>query len=375
MIKTIKIRLKPTEEQEKLFWQASGTARFIYNWALNRQIENYKNGGKFISDNDLRKEITQLKKSELTWLNEISNNIPKQAVKDLCNAYKRFFTKKAKQPKFKKKSKCRPSFYNDCAKLKVKKDKVLIEKIGWIELAEPERIPTNIKYSNPRITHDNKYWYIAVGIEVEPEYQELTDKTIGIDLGIKDLAIINTGGKHKNINKTSIVKKIKKKLKRLQRKVSRKYEKNKTKMKGGEVRYNKTKNIMKTEKKIKLIYRRLTNIRLNNIHQITTSLVKTKPQNIVIEDLNISGMMKNRHLSKAIQEQCLYTFTNILEYKTKFYGINLVKASRWYPSSKTCSKCGNVKKDLKLSDRMYKCECGFSIDRDLNAAINLSKLA
>jgi putative transposase len=375
MIKTIKVRLKPTVEQEKLFWKASGTARFIYNWALDRQLQNYKNGGKFIFDNELRKEITQLKKIELTWLKEMSNNVPKQAVKDLCLAYKRFFNKQAKQPKFKKKNKCRPSFYNDCCKLKVKTDKVLIEKIGWIEVAEPRRIPLDTKYNNPRITHDNKYWYIAVGIEVDPEYQELTDKTIGIDLGIKDLAIINTGEKHKNINKTGIVKKIKKKLKRLQRKVSRKYEMNKTKMKGGEIRYNKTNNIMKTEKKIKLIHRRLTNIRLNNIHQITTSLVKTKPQSIVIEDLNINGMMKNRHLSKAIQEQCLYTFTNILEYKTKFYGIKLVKADRWYPSSKTCSKCGNIKKDLKLSDRMYKCECGFNIDRDLNAAINLSKLA
>jgi putative transposase len=375
MIKTIKVRLKPTAEQEKLFWKASGTARFIYNWALDRQLVNYKNGGKFISDNELRKEITQLKKTELTWLNEMSNNVPKQAVKDLCLAYKRFFNKQAKQPKFKKKNKCRPSFYNDCCNLKVKESCVLIEKIGWIKLAELERIPVGTKYNNPRITHDNKYWYIAIGIEIEPEYQELTDKTIGIDLGIKDLAIINTGEKHKNINKTIIVKKIKKKLKRLQRKVSRKYEKNKIKMKGGEVRYTKTENIMKTEKKIKLIHRRLTNIRLNNIHQITTSLVKTKPQSIVIEDLNIKGMMKNRHLSKAIQEQCLYTFTNILDYKTKFYGIKLVRADRWYPSSKTCSKCGNVKKDLKLSDRMYKCECGFSIDRDLNAAINLSKLA
>jgi putative transposase len=375
MIKAIKVRLKPTEEQEKLFWKASGTARYIYNWALDKQLVNYKNGGKFISDNDLRKEITQLKKTELAWLNEISNNVPKQAVKDLCLAYKRFFKGQAKQPKFKKKNKCKTSFYNDCEKLKVKEKSVLIEKIGWIELSEPKRIPVDTKYKNPRITHDSKYWYLSVGIEVETEYQELTDKTIGIDLGIKDLAIINTGEKYKNINKTSSVKKIKKKLKRLQRKVSRKYEKNKIKMKGGEVRYNKTKNIMKTKKKIKLIYRRLTNIRLNNIHQITTSLVKTKPQNIVIEDLNISGMMKNRHLSKAIQEQCLYTFANILEYKTKFYGINLVKADRWFPSSKMCSSCGQIKKDLKLSDRIYKCDCGLMIDRDLNAAINLSKLA
>lgn len=375
MIKTIKVRLKPTVEQEKKFWKSTGTARYIYNWALDKQIKNYKDGGKFISDGDLRKEITQLKKTEIPWLTEISNNVPKQAVKDLCLAYKRFFKGQAKQPKFKKKNKCRPSFYNDCEKLKVKEKSVLIEKIGWIELSEQERIPVDTKYKNPRITHDNKYWYLSVGIEVETEYQKLTDETIGIDLGIKELAVINTGEKYKNINKTGVIRKIKKKLKRLQRKVSRKYEKNKTKMKGGEVRYNKTKNIKKTEKRIKLIHRRLSNIRLNNIHQITTSLVKTKPQNIVIEDLNISGMMKNRHLSKAIGEQCLYTFTNVLAYKTEFYGIKLLKADRFYPSSKTCSQCGQIKKDLKLSDRIYKCKCGLSIDRDLNAAINLSKLA
>lgn len=375
MIKTIKVRLKPTKDQEEKLWQYAGTARYIYNWALDKQMKNYETGGNFISDNDLRKEITQLKKTEIVWLNEISNNVPKQAVKDLCLAYKRFFKKQAKQPKFKKRNKSKASFYNDCYKLKVKESSVLIEKIGWIEIAELGRIPLNSKYKNPRITHDNKFWYISVGVEVEPEHQELTNNKIGIDLGIKDLAIMNTGEKHKNINKTGIVRKIKKKLKRLQRKVSRKYEMNKTKLKGGEDRYNKTKNIIKTEKRIKLIHRRLANIRLNNIHQITTSLVKTKPQSIVIEDLNVSGMMKNRHLSKAISEQCLYTFTNILAYKTEFYGINLIKADRFYPSSKTCSECGSIKKDLKLSDRIYRCECGVSIDRDLNAAINLSKLA
>lgn len=370
MIKTIKIRLIPTLEQEKLFWKASGTARFVYNWALNRQLVNYKNGGKFISDNDLRKEITQLKKTELIWLNEVSNNIPKQAVKDLCNAYMRFFKGKTKKPRFKSKRKTRPSFYNDCVKLKVQNDKVLIEKIGWVDIAEHGRLPIDVKYSNPRITFDNKYWYISVGVEVELPKVELTDNVIGIDLGIKDLAILNNGDKHKNINKTKKVKKLKKKLKRYQRKVSRKYLKNK---KGA--CYNKTKNIVKTEKVIKLIHRKLGNIRLNNIHQITTSIVKTKPCKVVIEDLKLSGMMKNRHLSKAIAEQCLYNFVNILEYKTKFYGIEFKKADRWYPSSKTCSRCGNIKKDLKLSDRVYKCECGLTIDRDVNAAINLSKLA
>lgn len=366
MILAKKIRLYPTEEQEKKLWQSVGTARFIYNWTLNKQEENYKNGGKFIKDTDLRKEITQHKKDKLSWLNEVSNNVAKQAVKDCCNAYKNFFKGLADKPKFKSRKKSKSSFYNDTNKLKAKEKSVLIEKIGWIKTKE--QVPIGVKYTNPRVSFDNKYWYLSVGIEIEKPTIELTKESIGIDVGIKSLAICSNGMTFKNVNKTKEVKRLKKVLKRKQRQCSKKYEINK---KGKE--YVKTKNIAKLEKQIKLIHRRLSNIRLNYIHQVTAKIVKTKPSRVVMEDLNIKGMMKNKHLSKAIVEQCLYDFKMKIKYKSEFYGIEFIEADRYYPSSKLCSCCGSIKKDLKLKDRTYKCSCGLSINRDYNASINLSR--
>lgn len=363
MIKSLKIRLNPNKTQEKQLYKSANIARFVYNWTLNRQIENYKLGNKFVSDNALRKEITQLKKTELSFLNDVSNNIAKQAVKDCCNAYKNFFNKKSKFPKFKSKKKCKLSFYNDNAKLKSKGKKVLLEKIGWVKTSE--ELPQN-KYMNPRISFDGKYWYLSVSMDFEKPKIELSDEKLGIDLGVKDLAICSNKKIYKNINKTKQVKLIKKRLKRKQRQVSRKYIKNKE---GN--RYLKTANILKLEKKIRLLYRKLSNIRNNYLHQVTNDIVKTKPYQINIEDLNISGMMKNRHLSKSIQEQGLYTFTKYLEYKCEWHGIKLVKIDRWYPSSKTCNSCGAIKSNLKLSDRVFKCECGYVEDRDLNASYNI----
>ena len=367
MILAKKVRLYPNEIQEQKLWQSVGTARFIYNWTLAKQEENYKNGGKFISDGVLRKEITQLKKNELSWLNEVSNNIAKQAVKDACDAYKKFFKGLSDKPRFKTKKRSKKSFYNDNVKLKVKDNKLVnIEKIGWIKTNE--QLPIGVKYSNPRISYDNKYWYISVGIEQEENQEELTDISLGIDLGLKDLAICSDGTVYKNINKTYMVRKIEKRLKRLQKQVSRKYEKNK---KGKE--YVKTKNIIKLEKQIQQVHRRLANIRNNYLHQTTTNIVKTKPYRVVIEDLAVSDMMKNKHLSDAIRKQGFSEFRRQLEYKCNFRGIKLVVADRFYPSSKSCSQCGKIKKDLKLKDRVYKCSCGLNIDRDLNASINLSK--
>ena len=367
MILAKKVRLYPNEIQEQKLWQSVGTARFIYNWTLAKQEENYKNGGKFISDGVLRKEITQLKKNELSWLNEVSNNIAKQAVKDACDAYKRFFKGLSDKPRFKAKKRSKKSFYNDNVKLNVKDNKLVnIEKIGWIKTNE--QLPIGVKYSNPRISYDNKYWYISVGIEQEENQEELTDISLGIDLGLKDLAICSDGTVYKNINKTYMVRKIEKRLKRLQKQVNRKYEKNK---KGKE--YVKTKNIIKLEKQIQQVHRRLANIRNNYLHQTTTNIVKTKPYRVVIEDLAVSDMMKNKHLSDAIRKQGFSEFRRQLEYKCNFRGIKLVVADRFYPSSKSCSQCGKIKKDLKLKDRVYKCSCGLNIDRDLNASINLSK--
>lgn len=198
MILGRKVRLCPTNEQEQKLWQSVGTARFIYNWTLARQDDNYtlkgtsKNGGKFISDNDLRKELTILKKTEeYKWLNEVSNNVAKQAVKDACNAYKRFFKSQSEKPKFKSRRNCKPSFYNDNIKLKVKNNIVLIEKVGWVNTSE--QLPIDVKYNNPRISYDGKYWYISVGIEVENPVVELTGESVGIDVGIKDLAVCSNG--------------------------------------------------------------------------------------------------------------------------------------------------------------------------------------
>lgn len=366
MILAKKVRLYPSEIQEQKLWKSVGTARFIYNWTLEKQEENYKNGGKFISDSVLRKEITQLKKSELIWLNEVSNNVAKQAVKDACDAYKKFFKGLSDKPRFKSKKRSKKSFYNDNVKLKVKDNKLVnIEKVGWIKTNE--QLPIGIKYSNPRISYDNKYWYLSVGIEQSEIQEELTDISLGIDLGIKVLGICSNGVTYKNINKTYVVRKIEKRLKRLQRQASRKYEQNK---KGKE--YVKTKNIIKLERQIQLIYRKLANIRKNHLHQTTTSIVKTKPYRIVIEDLAVSNMMKNKHLSDAIRKQGFYEFRRQLEYKCKLRKIELVLADRFYPSSKRCSQCGKIKKDLRLKDRVYKCSCGLNIDRDLNASRNLS---
>ena len=372
MILAKKVRLYLTKEQEQKLWQSVGTARFIYNYTLAKQEENYRNGGKFISDGIIRKELTQLKKSELTWLNEVSNNVTKQAVKDACNAYKNFFKGLANKPKFKSKKKSKPSFYNDTSKLKVKEKKVLIEKVGWIKTNE--QIPRNVKYNNPRITYDNKYWYISVGVEVDKKQEELTDISLGIDLGLKDLAVCSDGKVFKNINKTKKVKKLEKRLKQKQRQISRKYEMNKIKKEGGgSCQFIKTKNIEKLEETTKLIHRKLANIRNNHLHQVTTSIVKTKPYRIVIEDLNVSGMMKNKHLSDSVRKQCFNKFRQYITYKAELYGIELVIADRFYPSSKTCSICGSIKYDLKLKDRIYKCShCGVVIDRDYNASLNLS---
>lgn len=291
----------------------------------------------------------------------------KQAVKDACNAYKRFFNGLSDKPKFKSKRKSKRSFYNDNVKLKVKEGKmVLIEKVGWVRTNE--QLPIGVKYINPRISHDNKYWFLSVGIEQENIKEELTDEVLGIDLGVKKLAVCSNGQVFKNINKTKKVRKIEKKLRRLQRRVSRKYEMNKE---GS--RFVKTCNIIKIETKIQHLHRRLKNIRDNHIHQATNSIVKTKPCKVVMEDLNVKGMMKNRHLAKAVAKQKLHEFIRQMTYKCKKYGIECIQVDRFYPSSKTCSCCGTIKRDLKLSDRVYKCRCGLEIDRDFNAAINLAK--
>ena len=374
MIKSLKIRLLPTEKQEILMLKSIDCSRFAYNWALSKCNELYKQGITY-SMSDIRKQFTQLKKEEdFKWLNEVSNTTMVESMRNLDKAFKLFFKKKAKYPKFKSKKISNKSFYVRYDNLYFKDNVCNIEKIGKIRFKTNYNIP-KCKYSNPYCSYDGKYWYISFGYEQNENQVEL-DKTLslGVDLGIKDLAICSNGTIIKNINKSIVVRKLKKRLKRLQRQVSRKYDNlknNKTFVKGE--KFIKTQNIIKLERKIKLNYRRLNNIRNNHIHQTTNKIIKFYPYRIVMEDLNISGLMKNKHLSKAIQEQKFYEFIRQIKYKCEFNGIEFIQADRFYPSSKTCSCCGSIKKDLKLKDRVYKCGCGLSIHRDLNASINLSK--
>ena len=378
MIKSIKVRLNPNNKQVTKLFQYAGCARFAYNWAIAREQENHKQKNKFLSDNELRKEFTQLKKLEkYIWLNKVSNNVTKQAIKDACNTYKRFFKGQCKYPKFKSKKHSIPSFYQDNIKIRFTNTHVKVEglsmskkknkqKLNWIKLCEKERIPINCKYLNPRFTYDGLYWYVSVGIEMDNNNIVPSNDDIGIDLGIKDLAVCSDGNIYKNINKTHSIKKLEKRKRRLQRSISRRYEKNK---KGDS--YCKTSNIIKRQKELLKVIKRLTNIRKNYLHQTTSEIIKRKPSFICIEDLNVSGMMKNKHLSKVIQQQCFYEFRRQITYKSEWNNISLVIADRFFPSSKLCSCCGNIKKDLKLSDRIYKCECGNIIDRDFQASLNL----
>lgn len=381
MIKSIKVMLKPNNKQETKLFQCAGTARFAYNWALDREQENYKNGGTFLSDYDLRKEFTKLKtQEEYKWLKDYSNNIPKQAIKDAVKAYQNFFKGFAEVPKFKSKRKSKPSFYADTSKISFTGTHVILEKMttsrktnkqkfNSVRLAEHSRIPTDTKYSNPRITFDGLNWWISLGVEYPDSTEIPTSDGIGIDIGIKDFAICSDGETYKTINQSRKIRKIKKKKRRLQRKISRKYLKNKK----GE-NYCKTRSIIKSEKKLLKITHRLTDIRHNYLHQITSEIVNRKPKFIVLEDLNVKGMMKNRHLAKAVQEQSFYEFYRQIEYKCQWHKIEFITADRYYPSSKLCSCCGYVKKDLKLSERVYICpKCDNTIERDFQASINLMR--
>lgn len=378
MIKSVKVRLRPNNKQLTKLFQYAGCARFAYNWAISREQENYNQGNKFLSDNELRREFTQLKKlPQYKWLSRVSSDVTKQSIKEACNSYIKFFKKQSKYPKFKSKKRSKQSFFQDGFKIRFTDTHVKVEgfpksrkrnrqKLNWIKLCEKGRIPTNCKYMNPRFTYDGLYWYVSVSIEVDDNIDIPSNDGIGIDLGLKDLAVCSDGSAYKNINKTRRVKKLEKRKRRLQRSISRKYNINKE-----GVRYKKTSNIIKREKELLKVTRRLMNIRHNYLHQTTSEIIKRKPSFICIEDLNVRGMMKNRHLSKAVQQQSFYEFRRQIEYKSVWNNIPVIIADRFFPSSKLCSCCGMIKKDLKLSDRIYKCECGNVIDRDFQASLNL----
>lgn len=422
MIKSIRVQLLPNNKQKTKLFQFAGAARYAYNWALNKQMDHFFEGHKIQTDSALRKEFTVLRHAEENkWLQDVSNNVTKQAIKDLCIAYKNFFRKQKQpgyikytskkiahcnrigksltvydmngHPKFRSKKNGDFRFYQDNVKIQFTETHVKLEslagsrrknrqRLNWIRLAERNRIPVLAKYTNPRIAFDGERWWLSVGIQTARKLKPLCglsfayrkrrytrSEGIGIDLGIKDLAVLSDATKVRNINKTRAIRRLKKKRRRLQRQVSRKYQMNK---KGD--RYCKTSNLIKSEKQLLRINHRLANIRQNHVHQTTTAIIKRKPSFVCLEDLNIRGMMKNRYLSEKIQEQNLYEFRRQIEYKAHWAKISVIIADRWYPSSKTCVICGHVKKDLNLSERMYVCPvCGNVIDRDFQAALNLKR--
>lgn len=368
MIKGFKIRLYPTKEQEILFYKHINCQRYIYNWALNLNNELYKKDKKKYSSTELSKMLTQYKKQKV-WLNEVSSATLKESIRNLDKAYTNFYKKRSKLPKFKSKKKSKLSFYSRYNRIKFyENNTVNLEKIGKVKYKSSYNIDFTKEnlFKNPNVSYNGRCWVLTFGLEVENKVDKLTKNIIGIDLGIKYLATCSDGVVYKNINKEIIIKKLEKKLKRLQRKVSKKYLKNK---KGG--RYIKTNNIKKLEKDIKHIHQRLKNIRLNYLHQTTTNIVKTKPYKVVMEDISVTNMMKNKSIAKQVSKLGLYEFIRQMKYKCEWNNIKFIQVDRYYPSSKMCSKCGNIKHDLKLLERKYTCECGLNIDRDFNASLNL----
>lgn len=390
MILAKKIRLKPTKEQEILFWKSAGVARWSYNYFLSEQekayneyLENDKQGKSYVKESEVRKYINNvLKKTTHTWLKEVGSNVMKQGVKDANEAYQRYLNGISRKPKYKSRHKSKPGFYVNYESLTKRQGGFHGEKIGFVKTCEAlPKLPKGKKYSNPRISFDGKYWYLSVGYEVKEQYEELTDNKLGIDVGVKVLAYCSDGTFYKNINKTKRVRQLKKRLYREQRKFSRMIEDNIETykiIKGFRHPVFKRplkecKNIQKQNKVINRLYKKLSDIRNNYLHQVTSEIVKTKPSQIIMETLNIKGMMKNRHLAKSIAEQKMYEFKRQLQYKCEMRGILFKEADKWFPSSKKCSCCGNIKNNLRLSDRIYKCNaCGLVINRDYNASINLA---
>ena len=384
MYKTYRVKLLPNNKQQGRFFEYAGAARYIYNWVLDREKEQYETDKTFINAFSLQKEFTQLKQQEdKKWLQDINRPVAKQAIKDACAAYEKFFKGQNGFPKRKTKKRTIPSFYQDTDKIKITDTHVKLalvtgkgkansnhaQKICKVKLARKGYIPfgDDIKYYNSKVKYDGMNWWLTVGVEIADSTKKPTNVGIGIDLGIKDLAICSDGNKYKNINKTETVRKLEKRKRRLQRSISRKYEKNRV----GD-KYVKTNNIKRQEKQLLKLNHRLSNIRNNYLHQVTADIIKREPSFIVLEDLNVKGMMKNHHIAKAVQEQGFYRFRKTIEYKAERNNIEVVIADRYYPSSKLCNCCGYKKVDLKLKDRTFVCpNCGYTEDRDKNAALNL----
>ena len=373
-----KIEINPTDDQKSKIHQTIGVSRFIYNFYIAHNKEIYEKEGKFVSGMDFSKWLNNEyipNNQDKKWIKEVSSKATKQAIMNGDKAFKDFFKKAKGFPRFKKKKNQDVKAYfpkNNKTDWTLERHRVKIPTLGWVRLKEFGYIPKNSVVKSGTVSQKADRYYVS--ILVEETYIKISNPNnegLGIDLGIKEFAICSNGNKFKNINKTSTVKKIEKKLKREQRKLSRKYESLKIRNKNIKEGRATRQNIQKQVVKVQRLHQRLANIRTDYINKTVFSIVKQKPSYITIEDLAVSNMMKNKHLSKAIASQKFFEFKTKLMSKCKQNNIELRIVDRFYPSSKTCSNCGKIKKDLKLSDRIYKCDCGFTIDRDLNASINL----
>ena len=375
MLKSFKTEINPTEEQKVRIRKTTGTCRFIYNFYLAHNKELHENGKKFMSSNQFRVWLNNEylpNHPEYSWIKEAYSKAVTQAVNNGQTAFTRFFNHKSAFPNFKKKGKSHVKMYfvkNNPKDCRCERHRINIPSLGWVRIKEKGYIPTTkdgyvIKSGTVSMKADR--YYVSVLVEISNnKIANNSNAGIGIDLGLKDFVIVSNGKTYKNINKSARLKKLEKQLIREQRSLSRKYEN----LKKGEST-QKT-NIQKQRLKVQKLHHRIDNIRTDYINKTIAEIVKTKPSYITIEDLNVKGMMKNRHLSKAVASQKFYEFRTKLQAKCNENGIELRVVDRWYPSSKTCHCCGAVKKDLKLSDRMFKCSCGYVEDRDFNAALNL----
>ena len=373
-----KMEINPTDEQKSKIHRTIGVSRFVYNFYIARNKEIYERKGKFISGMDFSKWLNNEyipNNQEVKWIKEVSSKATKQAIMNGDKAFRDFFKKAKGFPKFKKKKNQDVKAYfpkNNKTDWTLERHRVKIPTLGWVRLKEFGYIPINSVVKSGTVSQKADRYYVSILVEEDDKkVYKSTNEGLGIDLGVKEFAVCSDGSKFKNINKTSTVKKIEKKLKREQRKLSRKYESLKIRNKNIKEGRATGQNIQKQIVKVQKLHQRLTNIRTDYINKTVSSIINQKPSYITIEDLNVKGMMKNKHLSKAIASQKFFEFKTKLTVKCKENHIELRIVDRFYPSSKTCSNCGKIKKDLKLSDRIYKCDCGLAIDRDLNASINL----
>ena len=374
LLKSFRTEINPTAEQKIKINKTIGTCRYVYNFYLSHNKALHDKGEKFMTGKSfsvwLNNEYIP-NNLDKAWIKEVSSKSLKKSIEDGCTAFTRFFKGQSGFPKFKKKGKSDVKMYfvkNNPKDCRCERHRVNIPTLGWVRIKEKGYIPTTKdgwKIKSGTVSMKAGRYYISVLAEV-PDVKIIShgNSGIGIDLGVKELAVVSDGKIYKNINKSARVKKLEKKLRREQRCLSRKYEN----LKKGE---STQKNIQKQKLKVQRLHHRINNIRTDYINKVIAEIVKTKPSYIVIEDLNVKGMMKNRHLSKAVASQKLYEFRIKLKSKCDDNGIELRVVDRWYPSSKLCHRCGCIKKDLKLSDRIYRCGCGYIEDRDFNAALNL----